>query len=77
MQYNTIISPSCIKKNLSLYKIPLIRENKRLSGLYFQDNEDIINLDLDLDSIDWSNTTILSILKQVYINFNEDIIAVY
>lgn len=68
------------KDNLYLYKFPLVIINnsgqERLRRIFVEDSEgSIIDLDLDLSEIDWINIDNNSRLRQVFENFNSDIIA--
>jgi hypothetical protein len=59
-----ITNPSQTQGNLSLYRFPLIYDNKRLSGIRSRNTQ----LDLDLSKIVWENITDKEVIIQIFKN---------
>lgn len=69
-----IINYSLQKNNLYLYKFPLIEQDKKLKEIFIEDSQGKTKLDLDLSEVNWD---IKGCLRQVFNNYNKEIIAVY
>lgn len=82
------IKSSLKKGRLYLFNLPLyvIRNTgsstddlyERLNNIFIEfDDGNIKELDLDLSEVDWSNTNVNSYIRQVYENYDGEIIAEY
>lgn len=72
-----IIEYTLQKQNLYLYKFPLYTEGKRLNNIYIFEDQHKTKLTLDLDEVEWEDMKKESVLRQVFLNYNEEIYAEY